>query len=148
MRILLIEDDDGFGILFKRFLAPYSSEILQVKTITEAWHLANERTFDVLIVDLRLQDSDREKTLGMLPEFRRLQPDAAIIVCSGDITMTTEIALESGADLYLPKSSLLDRMDRALIAAISSAVIPKPKTNRTPTYEQHISMIETVAHAC
>lgn len=90
------------------------AEIEQVGTIADAIALAEQRKFDLILLDLMLPDVQGLAGLLML---RRLQPTARIaIVSSSDQPALMRRAAREGASGFVPKSAPMT----AMIAAIST----------------------------
>jgi signal transduction histidine kinase len=105
--ILLIEDDDIDASLVQRFLrndisTTYSFQ--HATTLAEAKHALQSKTFDIILSDLTLPDSDCEDTVGAL---RSIDATTPIVALTGheDEEFGLRI-IRSGASDYLPKSQL------------------------------------------
>ncbi|QLH83873.1 hybrid sensor histidine kinase/response regulator [Halosimplex pelagicum] len=121
---LLVEDNPGDAKLVEHYLDNPSVQafldevtLTHVETLPAAEAALTESHYDVLLLDLGLEQSEGLETLCLASEF---DSDVPIIVLTG--LENTDIAVEaiqSGAQDYLPKGELDgDRLVRALRYAI------------------------------
>ena len=114
---LLVVDDDA--LILECFRFAFSVEPLSIETAStarEALSLFREKSFDVVITDVRLPDSSGLKLLGDLQVLDRKVP---VILMTGHGTANTAIeAMQRGAFEYLLKpldlEALQSVVDRAL----------------------------------
>ena len=89
----------------------------QVGTISDATALAQERKFDLILLDLGLPDVQGLAGLLML---RRVQPHArSAIVTSSDQPALMRRAAQEGASGFIPKSEPMSAMVKAIAALLS-----------------------------
>jgi two-component system, cell cycle sensor histidine kinase and response regulator CckA len=77
IKILLIEDNSGDAYLIEEHLeefANFSCEIKNVGTLNEALSVLNNQTFDVILLDLVLPDSDGVNTFFRIHNQNPLIP--------------------------------------------------------------------------
>ncbi len=106
--ILIVDDErsmrDFLGIYLRR-------EGYRIETApggAEALAALKARTFDVVITDLRMPDTDGLQILG---EAKRLHPDTEVIVVTAFSTTETAIAaMKAGAHDYLTKPFKIDEV--------------------------------------
>ena len=100
-RLLLIDDDRTLLQSLERVLAQHGYETTTAESAARARELLEERSFDLLLLDLVLPDADG---LELLREVRVTQPDAEVIVATahGSIESAVE-AMRWGAYDYLTK---------------------------------------------
>jgi len=103
-RILYADDEDALLLAFSKLLSGPGIEIDTAQSASEAEKLITERSYDVLIVDLRMAGSASMDGLEVIACARKHQSHAAIIVLTayGD-TMIRENVLNSGASYYFEK---------------------------------------------
>ena len=111
IRILLIEDNPGDAYLIEDHLeefANFSYELKNVGTLNEALSILKEQSFDVILSDLSLPDSDGAKTFFSI---HNENPQIPIIILSG--SNDEEIgayAVKNGAHDYFVKGQSDSRL--------------------------------------
>lgn len=125
VRVLLVEDSPTDVLLFRDAAAgstQYSFEITVAARLAEALDLLETGTFDVVLTDLGLPDSQGLEALRLL---RSRSGDVPIIVLTGlDDELTGVSALHEGAQDYLVKGELSERgLARAVRYAIDKRLI-------------------------
>lgn len=102
LRVLLVEDDPTDRLLAEEALARYSSMRLHcTPRLAEALEVLAESTFDVVLLDLGLPDSQGLETLRRL---RHAHPLVAVVVLTGrDDEELAVKTLQEGAQDYLLK---------------------------------------------
>ena len=107
IRVLLVEDNPGDARLLEEALAeaPASAfHLTNVQTLAQTLALLREETFDLLLLDLGLPDS---QGLDPFTVVRALAPGAAIVVLTGLEDESLAIsALQLGAQDYLVKGQV------------------------------------------
>ncbi len=92
--VLIVDDDETLLASWKRIVARTRS-VETANDADTARQLARCRTFDLLVVDLRLGDTSG---IELIRELRPGQPDARIVLCSGYLSVATAIAaVKAGA---------------------------------------------------
>lgn len=120
--ILLIEDDPNHAFLIQRHLKRFpdpGTETRHAETLEEARQALEESWFDLILVDLKLPDSELTETLPRLFEMR--VGDAAVIVLTSldDVDFAVQ-ALNQGAQDYLVKSTIKSEL---LFRSIRHAIL-------------------------
>lgn len=123
---LLVVDDDTLILDCFRFAFP--EQEIQVETATsgrDAISLFQQRSYDVVITDVRLPDLSG---LKLLEEFQKLNHKVPVILMTGHGTASTAIeAMRSGAFEYLLKPLDLDSLQSAVDRALETS-----RMTRTP----------------
>jgi DNA-binding NtrC family response regulator len=105
-RILLIEDSPSDALLVETILTHETTPfaVTRAGRLAEALGLLGEKTFDVILTDLGLPDS---QALNTVQELHKGAPQLPLVVLTrnGD-TETALEAIKMGAQDYLPKSHL------------------------------------------
>jgi len=120
VRVLLVEDSRSDAELLCESLREYrlqESVVEHVERLAEAVDLLSAKSFDVVLLDLTLPDSQGLETSAAM---RRAAPDVPIIVLTGvdDETMALE-ALHQGVHDYLMKGQVLGSgLGRAVYYAV------------------------------
>lgn len=97
--ILMLEDDETIAKLLSRYLSQYA-KVTHVIYPMDALDLLDEKSFDIIILDLTLPQIDGLEVCKMM----RKVSDAKIIISSARSDINDKLyALEHGADDYLPK---------------------------------------------
>ena len=108
MRILVIEDDAAFNLLLKTWLTKEGYRVDAVLSGAEAMKAVRAQSYDVVLSDLRLPDTDG---LALLKWMRETSPDSAVFIMTGYADIHTAVqAMKLGALDYLEKP-----VDRALL---------------------------------
>jgi signal transduction histidine kinase/CheY-like chemotaxis protein len=111
IKILLIEDNPGDAYLIKEQIEEFSNftyELKNVETLNEALSVLKEQTFDVILLDLELPDSDGIHTFLRIYNKNPLIP---IIILTGlnDETIWS-YAVKNGAQDFLVKGQTDGRL--------------------------------------
>src|SRR3569832_2808469 len=105
--LLIVEDSRSDAALLRAELKDgplAASDLTQVTTLAEAVEALEQHTYDAILLDLGLPDSDGYETFDSVCEAAG---DAAIIVLTGlDDERVAEEAVRRGAQDYLVKGSL------------------------------------------
>jgi len=99
--ILVVDDDKSILRTFTRILQKSGYEIEVAETGKEAIEKAENRRYDLALVDIRLPDMDGTDLLGRLK--KQLQHTVKIMITGFPSLETGVKALDEGADAYLVK---------------------------------------------
>lgn len=100
-RWLIVDDDVAFAETVVRGLTRRGDEASVAHDAAAAMQLAQAIPPDRVLLDLRL---GTDSGLRLLPELRRLLPNARIVILTGFGSIATAVqAMRDGADHYLPK---------------------------------------------
>lgn len=134
-KILLVEDNPTDAYLLKRFLAKVQSqhfEVLPVDTLALAIHHVAQDSFDAILLDLSLPDSQGLETVERVDAAA---PNTPIIVLTGlDDDEAAVEALREGAQDYLVKGEI---NQSSLVRAINYAVERKQMLAEVRASETH-----------
>ncbi|MEA3512556.1 MAG: response regulator transcription factor [Campylobacterota bacterium] len=101
INILMVEDDEELASIIQRYLIPYDIKVKNtINGFSLLEKLSNSDDFDMLIVDLTLPDIDG---LELINKIRKSSTLPIIVSSARDDILDKVIALERGADDYLPK---------------------------------------------
>ena len=107
LEVLLVEDNPGDARLVKESLADVSAgafHLTHVERLEEAIRRLEQSRFDVVLLDLLLQDSQR---LGTLMEIHNQAPKVPIVVFTGlEDDVVGLWALSEGAEDYVVKGKV------------------------------------------
>jgi len=99
--ILVVDDDKSILRTFTRILQKSGYEIETAETGKEATEKAENRHYDLALVDIRLPDMDGTDLLAKLK--KQLQRTVKIMITGFPSLETGVKALDEGADAYLVK---------------------------------------------
>ncbi|QOG03460.1 sigma-54 dependent transcriptional regulator [Flavobacterium sp. MDT1-60] len=100
-KILLIEDDISFCKLLEKFLIKKAYDITVAFSAEEARLAMKKESFDLILTDLRLPDSDG---IGLMSEFKTSKPETPVILMTGYSDVNTAVkAIKNGAADYISK---------------------------------------------
>jgi DNA-binding NarL/FixJ family response regulator len=112
MRCLVIDDDPRDRELVERIVMRAGHDVQGASGGESALEFARSQAFDVALVDLGMQGMDGVQTLRAL---RKECPELRLLVVSGfDDRMHVLDAVGAGADGYLLKTELVNRLGPAL----------------------------------
>ena len=124
LKILLVEDDAGDAMLLRQMLAQRSAEfdLTHVTRLDGALVRSHQQRFDVILLDLSLEDSEGIETFTTLRDGGSTAP---IVVLTGFDDETTAVqAVREGAQDYLVKG----RVDADLLVRAIRYAIERQKT--------------------
>ncbi|RZJ53173.1 MAG: sigma-54-dependent Fis family transcriptional regulator [Flavobacterium sp.] len=138
-KILLIEDDISFCKLLEKFLTKKAYEVTIAFSAAEARIAVKNESFDLILTDLRLPDSDG---IGLMAEFKNSYPEIPVILMTGYSDVNTAVkAIKNGAADYISKPFNPDEVLLVITNALqtpqteSPAKEKKPATKKTPATE-------------
>lgn len=112
--VLLADNHPIFLEGLKAFLAPFPDFQVTACTQngTDAWHLLEEQSFDLVILDLNLPEMNG---LDLLSAIRHLEhPPKVLVFSMFRETKIVELAVRRGADAYLAKNAQLEQLYLAI----------------------------------
>ena len=154
-KLLLIEDDEHYAELVSRLLkAPEASslpvdiEVTWVQYLRDGLRELSAKTFDIVLLDLRLPDSSG---LGSIPKLQDADPDVAIVVLTGmnDEAFAME-AVRAGAQDFLTKFDLnAPNLIRSLRYALGRRQrhMLQEKLHAKKITHAHLSITDEAEHA-
>jgi two-component system response regulator HydG len=100
-KILLIEDDISFCKLLEKFLIKKAYDVTIAFSATEARLAIRKESFNLILMDIRLPDSDG---IGLMSEFKTSNPEIPVILMTGYSDVNTAVkAIKNGAADYISK---------------------------------------------
>lgn len=137
-RILILEDDVTFGTMLKTWFAKNSWDTTWVSKVEQAKSEFADKTYDLILSDLRLPDGDGIIFLTWLRENNIMTP--LIIMTSYSDVQTAVLAMKLGASDYLQKpinpTILQQKIEMALSTPVEADVKVddnKPKNKQKQT---------------
>lgn len=114
IQILSIESDDHTRLALRTFLAETPGMSLSGEAInaTEALSKLKEKHIDVVLLDLAGQNLDH---IDLMRQIRAAHPSARVLIFTATETANDIFtALDAGADGYVLKGSVFDRLENAI----------------------------------
>lgn len=94
--VIIIDDEQGIVRLCQRLLERANYEVDGLTNPSEGIELLREKSFDLLLVDIRMPEMDG---FQVIEKAQQIQPDLAVVIMTGFGTLETAIrALRKGAD--------------------------------------------------
>ncbi|MBO5956456.1 MAG: sigma-54-dependent Fis family transcriptional regulator [Bacteroidales bacterium] len=119
-RILILEDDVTFGTMLKTWFAKNSWDTTWVSKVEQAKSEFADKTYDLILSDLRLPDGDGIIFLTWLRENNIMTP--LIIMTSYSDVQTAVLAMKLGASDYLQKPINPTILQQKIEMALSTPV--------------------------
>lgn len=115
---LVVDDEPAIARCFEQVFEDLNCEVTVTASAEDGLQLAQEQSFDVIVLDVRLPGIDG---VTALPQFRQLT-DAPIVVMTAHGNLSTAVSVvQEGAFEYLPKPFDLDHVTKVLQRALSQA---------------------------
>ena len=119
-KILLIEDDISFCKLLEKFLVKKQYEVSIAFSAAEARSAIKSESFDLILTDLRLPDSDG---IGLMSEFKNSHPHIPVVLMTGYSDVNTAVkAIKNGAADYISKPF---NPDEVLLVITNAMQVPE-----------------------
>ncbi|MGO4771577.1 sigma-54-dependent transcriptional regulator [Flavobacterium sp. W22_SRS_FK3] len=100
-KILIIEDDISFCKLLEKFLTKKAYDVAVAFSAAEARLCIKKESFDLILTDLRLPDSDG---IALMAEFKTSNPEIPVVLMTGYSDVNTAVkAIKNGASDYISK---------------------------------------------
>src|SRR3990172_1843343 len=127
IHILTVDDDDEFrGVVARRFQRR-GYEVEHTGSPVEALGKAEQRHFDVAILDIAMPGMDG---VQLLDRLRQIDPDTQVIMLTGQATIETAIrAMKLGADDYFTKPCELAEMEVEVERAYEKGQLARENQN-------------------
>jgi two-component system response regulator HydG len=121
-KILIIEDDISFCKLLEKFLIKKAFDVTISFSADEARLAIKKESFDLILTDLRLPDSDG---IGLMAEFKASNPEIPVILMTGYSDVNTAVkAIKNGAADYISKPF---NPDEVLLVITNALKAPQAK---------------------
>ncbi len=115
-RILVVDDEAAVKDVLRDILESEGYEVVSVESATAALKEAEQRSFDLLLSDIRMPDIDG---LELVRRFRALDPQIATVLITGYPSLeTARTAIHQGAYDYILKPFNKDELCTAIAAAL------------------------------
>ena len=141
-KILLIDDDISFCKLLEKFLIKKAYDVTVAFSAEEARLAMKKESFDLILTDLRLPDSDG---IGLMSEIKTSNPEIPVILMTGYSDVNTAVkAIKNGAADYISKPFNPDEVLLVITNALKNSEteekvqqkeIKAPKKKEAPSSE-------------
>ncbi len=120
-KILIIDDEINIGLILSKFLTRNGFEVATSTNGTNALELMSRETFNLVLCDFRLEDTDGRE---MLRKIKTSYPDTGVIIITGysDIKLAVEL-IKMGAYDYITKPLYPDEILNTVNKAIEAQKI-------------------------
>ncbi|MBL0736574.1 sigma-54-dependent Fis family transcriptional regulator [Flavobacterium sp. GN10] len=129
-KILVIEDDIAFCKLLEKFLIKKAYDVTIAFSASEAREAVKNESFDLILTDLRLPDSDG---IGLMSEFKNSHPHIPVILMTGYSDVNTAVkAIKNGAADYISKPFNPDEVLLVITNALQAPKAEAEEQSETP----------------
>ncbi|MDQ6528957.1 sigma-54 dependent transcriptional regulator [Flavobacterium sp. LHD-85] len=129
-KILVIEDDIAFCKLLEKFLIKKAYDVTIAFSAVEAREAVKNESFDLILTDLRLPDSDG---IGLMSEFKNSHPHIPVILMTGYSDVNTAVkAIKNGAADYISKPFNPDEVLLVITNALQTPKAEAEEQSETP----------------
>ncbi len=123
MNVLLVDDDERFRTMMSKELPRMGFAAKPAQNAKEALSMFKEKSFDVVLLDLKMPDMSG---IEILKEMKQIDPLTEIILLTGHASMETAIeAMKLGAYDYLTKPCRLSEIEVVIKKAGEAKSIKK-----------------------
>jgi two-component system OmpR family response regulator len=110
-KVLIVEDEGDMCLLLNILLNGKDIQLDHVKNISAAEEYLQKEQPSVIILDNKLPDGFG---LDLIPFLKKKYPEIKIIMISGFDASAKDVALESGADVFLEKPFTRDQLYKSV----------------------------------
>lgn len=115
LRVLLVDDEHGYLEVLQKRMSKRNLDVTPVSSGTEAVQQARRRSFDVAVVDLKMEDMDGIEVLKVL---KMMDPKLAVIILTGHGSeQAAREGMALGAFDYLTKPCELNDLLKRIYAS-------------------------------
>ena len=108
IRLLLVDDEEGFVSVLTKRLARRNINVTVALSGTEGIQTLRKQDFDVAVLDLKMEDMDGIEVLKI---FKKMYPEMAVIMLTGHGSeQAAKEGMEYGAFDYLTKPCELEEL--------------------------------------
>lgn len=147
-KILVIDDDTAFCVMLKTFLQKKGYDVTNAFNGQEAEEVIKSQTFDVVLTDIRLPDSDGIKILKLVKETSL---KTQVILMTGYTDIKTAVnSIKAGAFDYVGKPINPDEILHTIGLALNKknakdTVVDLPKPKKTATSSSPLSFVKGIS---
>ncbi|MFO7560212.1 MAG: response regulator [Desulfobacterales bacterium] len=108
IRLLIVDDEAGFVAILAKRMRKRGFAVSEANSGAEAIQILRKRDFDVVVLDLKMEDIDG---LEVLRIFKKMVPDLPVIMLTGHGSEeASREGLQIGAADYLTKPCELEEL--------------------------------------
>ncbi len=120
-KVLLVDDEEDFLEVLAERMTSRGIEVTTATSATEAIRIAENESFDAIIVDLMMPEIDGLEALKLIKEKK---PDSQVILLTGHATLDKGIeAMKLGAVDFLEKPADLSQLTEKIKKAHAKKMI-------------------------
>ncbi|NOT33011.1 MAG: sigma-54-dependent Fis family transcriptional regulator [Candidatus Eisenbacteria bacterium] len=124
--LLLVDDEEAFRKLVGHELAHAGYRVATAANLREARETLRQRTFDLILLDVRLPDGSG---LDLLAEVKENAPATEIVMLTGHATVEEAIrAMKNGALDFLTKPFKIEQLEAVLDKAVQKQALQRSHT--------------------
>jgi two-component system response regulator HydG len=144
-RVLIVDDDAAMASTIADGLADRGYDVATASDGAQASSLVRERSFDVLVTDLRMPEVDG---IALLDLSRKVAPDRPVIVMTAFGAVDTAVeSLRKGAYHYLLKPFKVAELDIFIRRALDERALRREATNLRRELRERYSLDGFVAES-
>jgi len=110
-KVLIIEDEGDMCLLLNIILAGKKMQLDHVKSLADAQSYLENSQPQVVLLDNKLPDGFG---VDFIPQIKKSNPSAKVIMITGFDAAAGDVALENGADLFLTKPFTRDQLQESV----------------------------------
>ncbi len=142
---LLVDDEPAMITLLGRLLRPFASVLDSADNLADAIRMARDGSYNVIVLDLRLRETDKAETLRAIPALKRTGASVMVVTGLSDPDLEHECKV-AGADSFVHKHG--DTFSRALLIGANIAVLHLPHDSfKSESFTQHVALLKQLAAA-
>lgn len=147
MKIFIFDDHKLFGQSMVKLLSEYSfMKVSFCNTEEELFHELENKSIDVLLLDINLKDKATKTGIELIKELVTLHSDLNIIILSSyDLPIYKKTAFEYGAKGFLNKSMNVDELVENIKKVYQSENIAKFEEPLEVLTEREIEVIKELS---
>ncbi|MFH1240967.1 MAG: sigma-54 dependent transcriptional regulator [Pseudomonadota bacterium] len=116
--IFVVDDERSMREFLDIMLTKEAYSVTLAESGEEAFRILDEKTFDLVITDIRMKDIDG---IGVLKKAKAVAPDTVVVLISAFATAQTAVeAMKEGAYDYIPKPFKVNDFKRIVRDALAS----------------------------
>lgn len=129
LKVLLVDDELGYLEILQKRMTKRNLEVTPVSSGTEAVQQARRQSFDVAVVDLKMEDMDGIEVLKVL---KMMDPELAVIILTGHGSeQAAREGMALGAFDYLTKPCELNDLLERIYASQKTRAAGAAEPNQT-----------------
>jgi DNA-binding NtrC family response regulator len=140
--ILVVDDERIAARNLEHLMKKEGYEVRSAQSGAAALALLDQRPFDVVLTDLRMEKIDGMQVLG---RCKALHPDAEVILVTGYATTESAVqAMKEGAFYYIAKPFRLDEVRKVVAEAVAKILLKRENRELREQLEQFRGKVKIV----